>query len=70
MKDHIEHGPHHIETNTDPAAFAHWPPGLYEEMIAGHDNGCVGLCLCPKPIGCGFGICTFYQDRAAVFTGM
>ena len=45
MKDHIEHGPHHIETNTDPAAFAHWPPGLYEEMIAGHDNGCVGSLL-------------------------
>ena len=24
------HGPDHIETNPDPAAFPHWPDGLYE----------------------------------------
>lgn len=45
MKDQTAHGPHHIETNPDPAAFAHWPPGMYEEMIAGHNNGCVGSVL-------------------------
>ncbi|MEP5153910.1 cupin domain-containing protein [Planktotalea sp.] len=40
-----QHGPHHIETNPDPAAFAHWPEGLYEEMLASHDNGNVGSLL-------------------------
>lgn len=45
MKDQTEHGPHHIETNPDPAAFAHWPEGLYEEMLRSHDNGCVGSVL-------------------------
>lgn len=39
------HGPHHIATNPDPAAFAHWPDGLYEEMLAAHDNGIVGSVL-------------------------
>ncbi len=41
----MEHGPHHIETNPDPAAFAHWPEGVYEEMLQSHDNGCVGSTL-------------------------
>lgn len=45
MKDQKQHGPHHIETNPDPAAFAHWPAGVYEEMLASHDNGCVGSVL-------------------------
>jgi len=40
-----KHGPHHIETNPDPTAFAHWPEGVYEEMLASHDNGCVGTTL-------------------------
>lgn len=40
-----QHGPDHIETNTDPAAFADWPEGLYEEMMASGDNGCVGTTL-------------------------
>lgn len=40
-----DHGPHHIETNPDPAAFAHWPEGVYEEMLASQDNGCVGSVL-------------------------
>ena len=40
-----DHGPDHVRTNPDPAAFAHWPDGLYEEMLAGHDNGCVGSTL-------------------------
>lgn len=40
-----EHGPHHIETNADPAAFKHWPEGVYEEMLRSHDNGCVGTTL-------------------------
>ena len=39
------HGRHHIETNPDPAAFAHWPEGVYEDMLAGQDNGCVGSLL-------------------------
>ncbi len=43
--DAQDHGPDHIETNPDPAAFAHWPEGLYEEMRAAHDNGCVGSVL-------------------------
>ena len=36
---------HHVPTATDPAAFAHWPPGLYEEMLAGSANGVVGSVL-------------------------
>ncbi|MFK7876699.1 MAG: hypothetical protein AB8B71_13115 [Paracoccaceae bacterium] len=40
-----DRGPHHIETNSDPAAFANWPAGLYEEMLQSHDNGCVGSLL-------------------------
>ena len=40
-----DHGPHHIETNPNPAAFADWPKGMYEEMLASHDNGCVGSVL-------------------------
>jgi hypothetical protein len=35
----------HVERNTDPAAFAHWPDGFYEEMLAGLENGCVGSTL-------------------------
>ena len=41
----IQHGADHIETNSDPAAFADWPAGLYEEMLASGDNGCVGTTL-------------------------
>lgn len=63
MTDDIKHGPHHIETNPDPAAFAHWPAGIYEEMLASHDNGCVGSVLVSEtdrvrvwhlhiPVGC------------------
>jgi hypothetical protein len=40
-----KHGPHHIETNPDPAVFAHWPADVYEEMLDSHDNGCVGTVL-------------------------
>ena len=40
-----QHGPDHIETATDPAAFADWPEGLYEEMIANRDSGTVGSVL-------------------------
>lgn len=40
-----KHGPDHIETATDPAAFAHWPEGLREEMLANVNNGCVGSIL-------------------------
>ena len=35
----------HIETATDPAAFAHWPAGLYDEMKRDEFNGCVGSIL-------------------------
>jgi hypothetical protein len=40
-----QHGPDHIETATDPAAFADWPNGLYEEMLANIQNGTVGSVL-------------------------
>ena len=40
-----KHGPHHIETATDPAAFKNWPEGLYEEMMANQENGVVGSVL-------------------------
>lgn len=39
------HKSDHIETATDPAAFADWPGGLYEEMLANSENGCVGSVL-------------------------
>lgn len=39
------HGPDHVEINQDPAAFAHWPDGLYQEMLGDLDNGCVGSVL-------------------------
>ena len=35
----------HIETATDKAAFAHWPVGLYQDMISNSQNGCVGSVL-------------------------
>jgi len=35
----------HIETATDPATFAHWPDGVYEDMIANAHSGCVGSLL-------------------------
>ncbi|PJE37061.1 hypothetical protein CVM52_08895 [Pseudooceanicola lipolyticus] len=41
----LTHGPDHVETNPDPAAFAHWPEGLHEEMLRDADNGCVGSVL-------------------------
>lgn len=45
MNQTIAHGPDHVEMNPDPAAFAHWPDGLYEEMLQSRDNGCVGSIL-------------------------
>ncbi len=45
MPDGIQHGPDHIETASDPAAFADWPAGLHEEMLRNRDNGCVGTQL-------------------------
>ncbi|SNS86979.1 hypothetical protein [Tropicimonas sediminicola] len=39
------HGPDHVEINPDPAAFAHWPEGVYEEMLGDMYNGCVGSVL-------------------------
>lgn len=45
MKPQTTHGPHHVPTNPDPAAFADWPSGMYEEMVGAHDNGCVGSVL-------------------------
>lgn len=35
----------HIETASDPAAFADWPTGLYEDMRANEFSGCVGSVL-------------------------
>jgi hypothetical protein len=35
----------HIETATDPAAFAHWPEAVYEDMKANEFSGCVGSVL-------------------------
>lgn len=35
----------HIETASDPAAFADWPREVYEDMVANGDNGCVGSVL-------------------------
>lgn len=35
----------HIETATDPAAFAAWPDGLYEDMKQNEFNGVVGSTL-------------------------
>ncbi|WP_221181417.1 hypothetical protein [Histidinibacterium lentulum] len=35
----------HVEMAQDPAAFAHWPPGLHDELLAHVDNGCVGTTL-------------------------
>ena len=32
----------HIETATDPAAFADWPPEVYQEMLDNQNNGVVG----------------------------
>lgn len=35
----------HIETATDPAAFADWPPEVYREMLDNQQNGLVGSVL-------------------------
>lgn len=35
----------HVETATDPAAFADWPEGLYEDMKANEFSGVVGSTL-------------------------
>ncbi len=35
----------HIETATDPAAFADWPEEIYREMLDRQMNGCVGSVL-------------------------
>lgn len=40
-----KYGDDHIATNSNFAAFAHWPVGLYEEMLANFNNGCVGTTL-------------------------
>lgn len=45
MPDDMKPTSHHIETATDPAAFAHWPEGMYEEMLTNQQNGCVGSVL-------------------------
>lgn len=45
MPDDMTPRSDHIETNSDPAAFAHWPDGLYDEMLREADNGCVGSVL-------------------------
>lgn len=45
MTTTIKHGPNHIETATEPAAFAHWPAGVKEEMDREAFNGCVGSVL-------------------------
>lgn len=45
MSTPAPHGPNHIETATDPAAFAQWPDGLREEMERSGENGCVGSVL-------------------------
>ena len=36
---------HHVETTTDPAAFAHWPEGVFDDMIANEYSGLVGSTL-------------------------
>jgi len=45
MPDDLKPITNHVERATDPAAFAHWPEGLYEEMLASLENGCVGSTL-------------------------
>lgn len=35
----------HVETATDPSAFAAWPPDVYQDMVENGDNGCVGTHL-------------------------
>jgi anti-sigma factor ChrR (cupin superfamily) len=35
----------HIATVEDPAAFAHWPEGVYEDMQRNAFSGCVGSVL-------------------------
>lgn len=45
MTTTLKHGPNHIETATDPAAFSHWPAGLKAEMDREAFNGCVGSVL-------------------------
>ncbi|MCG6903665.1 MAG: hypothetical protein LJE68_13390 [Rhodobacter sp.] len=45
MTDETIHGPDHIETATDPAAFAHWPADIYQDMIRNSYSGCVGSVL-------------------------
>ena len=35
----------HIETATDPAVFADWPPEVYQEMLDNQQNGLVGSTL-------------------------
>ena len=41
----MEHGPDHIETATDPAAFADWPKDVIEDMKANAYSGVVGSTL-------------------------
>lgn len=45
MPDTVQTSKDHVETATDPAAFAEWPEGLYEDMLAHQSNGCVGSVL-------------------------
>lgn len=45
MSRQMAHGSDHVEMNSDPAAFAHWPAGLHAEMLSNLDNGCVGSLL-------------------------
>ena len=39
------HGPDHIETSRDPAAFAAWPEGVFEDMMTNEFSGAVGSLL-------------------------
>lgn len=41
----MTHGPHHIETATDPDAFKDWPKHVYEDMKANEYSGVVGSVL-------------------------
>ena len=41
----MAHGPDHIETVTDPSAFAHWPEGVYDDMKSNEFSGVVGSVL-------------------------
>ena len=41
----MAHGSDHVETATDPSAFADWPEGLYDDMKEHENSGVVGSTL-------------------------